>query len=256
MAREHAVATSSRWSRRPSRGARKTAASPTWINEVFVNSSQLYYPKGSLTGLLLDISIRDATDNRHSLDEVARSLYTRFYKQGKGFRTADLLALLTEARPAGRGRVLSDATSTDGTPLPYEQILPKAGIAVERALPRRRRSWVSRPGPRRTSSSGVVPGGAGGGRRAAWPETRSSRSATCPPRPTRTGAPTFRRPLPGQGGDRRFRIVVRRDGQVADAQRDCARSGPSTCASCPRPRARTPKAARIWHGLATGTVEN
>src|SRR6266566_4475510 len=29
----------------------------TWIHEVYVNSSQLYYPKGSLLGFLLDISI-------------------------------------------------------------------------------------------------------------------------------------------------------------------------------------------------------
>src|SRR5439155_1604127 len=35
----------------------------TWIHEVFVNSSQLYYPKGALTGMLLDVALRDATDN-------------------------------------------------------------------------------------------------------------------------------------------------------------------------------------------------
>src|SRR5437879_10316347 len=68
----------------------------TWINEVFVNSSQLYYPKGALTGMLLDISMRDATDNRAGLDDVTRALYTRFYQQHKGFTTADLLALLRE----------------------------------------------------------------------------------------------------------------------------------------------------------------
>src|SRR3989449_9171629 len=68
----------------------------TWINEVFVNSSQLYYPKGSLTGLLLDVSIRDASDNQHSLDDVMRALYTRFYQKQKGFTTQDLLGLLRE----------------------------------------------------------------------------------------------------------------------------------------------------------------
>src|SRR5207245_2864856 len=63
----------------------------TWIKEVYVNSSQLYYPKGSLLGFLLDISIRDATDNAHNLDEVMRALYTRYYRENKGFQTADLL---------------------------------------------------------------------------------------------------------------------------------------------------------------------
>src|SRR5207245_4735504 len=66
----------------------------TWINEVFVNSSQLYYPKGALTGMLLDVSIRDATDNRKSLDDVMRGLYARFYQKQKGFTTGDLLGLL------------------------------------------------------------------------------------------------------------------------------------------------------------------
>src|SRR6266850_6025996 len=73
----------------------QTCALPiSWINEVYVNSSQLYYPKGSLLGMLLDISIRDATDNAHSLDDVMRALFTRYYRQGKGFSTSDLLAEL------------------------------------------------------------------------------------------------------------------------------------------------------------------
>ena len=68
----------------------------TWINEVYINSSQLYYPKGSLLGFLLDISIRDASDNAHSLDEVMRALYTKYYRQSRGFLTADLLKELLQ----------------------------------------------------------------------------------------------------------------------------------------------------------------
>jgi predicted metalloprotease with PDZ domain len=68
----------------------------TWIDEVFVNSSQLYYPKGSLLGLLLDVSIRDATNGAKSLDDVTRTLFTRFAARRRGFTTADLLALLRE----------------------------------------------------------------------------------------------------------------------------------------------------------------
>jgi len=101
----------------------------TWISEVFVNSSQLYYPKGSLTGMLLDIAMRDATDNAHSLDDVMRALYTRFYGAGKGFTTDNLLSLLREFG-------LRDVDDfyrryiNGREPLPYEAILPKAGIAV------------------------------------------------------------------------------------------------------------------------------
>src|SRR5439155_684111 len=109
----------------------------TWINEVYVNSSQLYYPKGSLTGLLLDVSIRDASDNRFSLDDVMRALFTRFYKQGKGFRTADLLALFKEMGMPDADGFYQRYINGRG-PLPYDSVLPKAGIVVTRrttALP-------------------------------------------------------------------------------------------------------------------------
>src|SRR5216110_3509777 len=105
----------------------------TWIHEVYVNSSQLYYPKGSLLGFLLDISIRDATDNAHNLDEVMRALYTRYYRQNKGFSTADLLSEL-------RGAGMPDADTfyrryIDGRDsLPYETVFAKAGLAFHRQI--------------------------------------------------------------------------------------------------------------------------
>src|SRR5881392_3328096 len=103
----------------------------TWINEVFVNSSQLYYPKGSLTGLLLDVAIRDATDNKSGLDEVTRALYARFYQRHKGFTTADLLALLREfGMPDVDGFYQRYVNGRE--PLPYEAVFSKAGVAVTR----------------------------------------------------------------------------------------------------------------------------
>jgi len=105
----------------------------TWIHEVNINSSQLYYPKGSLLGFLLDISIRDATDNAHNLDEVIRALYTRYYRQNKGVTTADLLR---ELRTAGMPDV--DAFYSryiDGRDsLPYGPVFAKAGLAFTRQV--------------------------------------------------------------------------------------------------------------------------
>jgi predicted metalloprotease with PDZ domain len=105
----------------------------TWIHEVYVNSSQLYYPKGSLLGLLLDISIRDATDNAHNLDEVIRALYTRYYRQNKGFTTADLLR---ELRTAGMPDVDTFYRRyVDGRDsLPYATVFPKAGLVFNRQI--------------------------------------------------------------------------------------------------------------------------
>lgn len=103
----------------------------TWINEVFVNSSQLYYPKGALTGMLLDISLRDATDNRRGLDDVMRALYTRFYQKQKGFTTGDLLALLREfGMPDADAFYRHYIQARD--PLPYESVFAKAGLTFVR----------------------------------------------------------------------------------------------------------------------------
>src|SRR5437879_10106527 len=65
----------------------------TWIHEVYVNSSQLYYPKGSLIGFMLDISISDANDNAQTHAEVMRALITRYLRTHKWFR---LELLITE----------------------------------------------------------------------------------------------------------------------------------------------------------------
>src|SRR5258705_13925881 len=103
----------------------------TWINEVFVNSSQLYYPKGAVTGMLLDVAVRDATDNVHSLDDVMRALYTRYYQKGKGFTTDNLLSLLREfGMPDVDGFYQRYINGRD--PLPNEAVFAKAGINVIR----------------------------------------------------------------------------------------------------------------------------
>src|SRR5437867_6277118 len=105
----------------------------TWIHEVYINSSQLYYPKGTLLGFLLDISIRDATDNAHTLDDVMRALYTRYYRQSKGFLTADLLSELRAAgMPDVDGFYRRYIDGRDS--LPYETVFAKAGIVFNRQI--------------------------------------------------------------------------------------------------------------------------
>jgi len=106
------------------------ASVDTWSRPTFVDEAQYYYPKGALLGLMLDIRIRAATGNRHSLDDVMRALLADFWARGRGFTTADLLALIRAwdggvddfYRSYIRGR----------EPLPYDSVLPRGGIAVER----------------------------------------------------------------------------------------------------------------------------
>jgi predicted metalloprotease with PDZ domain len=103
------------------------ASLSTWIHPVD-GSGYVYYPKGSLAGLLLDILIRDASDNRASLDNVIRDLYTRCYKAGKGFTLDDWWQAVSRA--AG-GKPFEDFARgyIDGRePFPYATVLPLAGL--------------------------------------------------------------------------------------------------------------------------------
>ncbi len=90
----------------------------------------IYYAKGSLAGLLLDIQIRDGSDNRHSLDDVLRELYRSDYRNGRGFTGDDWWSAV--ARAAG-GRSFADFYSryVDGRePFPWAETLPLAGMML------------------------------------------------------------------------------------------------------------------------------
>lgn len=93
--------------------------------------SELYYPKGALAGLMLDIAIRDATNNRASLDEVMRDLYTRTYKQQKGFTNDQWWASVSRAA-GGKSFVEFYARYVDGRErLPLDSMLRFAGLMLQ-----------------------------------------------------------------------------------------------------------------------------
>jgi len=110
--------------------ALEDASLSTWIHPTD-GSQYIYYPKGSLAGFALDIMIRDASDNRHSLDDVMRELYRTTYKAGRGFTGADWWGAVSRA--AG-GRSFADfaAKYVDGRePYPWAQVLPLAGLRIQ-----------------------------------------------------------------------------------------------------------------------------
>jgi predicted metalloprotease with PDZ domain len=107
--------------------ALEDASLSTWIHPTD-GTQYIYYPKGSLAGLMLDILIRDASDNRRSLDDVMRGLYRTTYKKGRGFTAADWWRAVSTA--AG-GRSFADFNTkyVDGRePFPWDQVLPLAGL--------------------------------------------------------------------------------------------------------------------------------
>ncbi len=110
--------------------ALEDASLSTWIGPTD-GTQYLYYPKGSLVGLLLDIMIRDASDNKRSLDDVLRETYRSTYKKGRGYTAQDWWSTVSKA--AG-GRSFADFNTRyiDGRePLPYAQVFPLAGMRLK-----------------------------------------------------------------------------------------------------------------------------
>lgn len=100
----------------------------TWVGTP-EGTRYLYYPKGALVGLLLDIAIRDASDGARSLDTVLRELYEQEYRRGSGVTDAEFWA--AAERAAGRDLDEFRARWVAGRdPLPYDSILPLAGLRV------------------------------------------------------------------------------------------------------------------------------
>jgi predicted metalloprotease with PDZ domain len=107
------------------------ASIDTWIHPVD-GTQYTYYPKGSLAGFMLDIMIRDASDNQHSLDDVMRELYTTVYKNGRGFTSGDWWSAVSRA---ASGKSFADfaARYIEGREeFPWDRVLVLAGMRVAR----------------------------------------------------------------------------------------------------------------------------
>jgi predicted metalloprotease with PDZ domain len=108
--------------------ALEDASLSTWIHPTD-GTGYLYYPKGSLAGLMLDIMIRHASGNRRSLDDAMRLAYRGTYKAGRGFTGTDWWAAVRAA--AGRPFPGFNERYIDGRePFPWDSILPLAGLRM------------------------------------------------------------------------------------------------------------------------------
>jgi predicted metalloprotease with PDZ domain len=79
---------------------------------------------------MLDVLIRDASDNRQSLDDAMRAVYTATYKRGRGFTGSDWWGAVSRAA-GGKGFAEFYRRYVDGRdPFPYDSVLPLAGLRV------------------------------------------------------------------------------------------------------------------------------
>ena len=94
------------------------------------NYSVSYYTKGQVLGDLLDILIRDRTNNEKSLDDVLRGLNTDFAKQGKTYRDSLDIRLEAEKVVGGSFEAFFRDYVAAAEPLPYQQTLALAGLEL------------------------------------------------------------------------------------------------------------------------------
>ena len=109
--------------------ALEDASLQAWIGPTD-GTADLYYDKGSLAGLALDLLIRDASDGTRSLDDVMRELWDGPWKQGRGFTDDDFWNAVTRA--AG-GKAFGDFARRyiDGRePYPWDRWLPLGGWRI------------------------------------------------------------------------------------------------------------------------------
>jgi predicted metalloprotease with PDZ domain len=107
----------------------------TWLGKyAFYNRptrSISYYNKGELDGVLLDILIRSATNNRKSLDDVMRYLYAEFPARHRYYHgSADIEAAVDHV--AGKSFAGFFRRYVAGTAeIPWNRMLGRAGLGVE-----------------------------------------------------------------------------------------------------------------------------
>src|SRR5579862_1899123 len=89
-----------------------------------------YYDKGQILGVLLDLDIRDATDNRKSLDDVFRRMNEEYAKKGKFYDDSNGIRAAVE-EIAGKSFEDFFTRYVSGTvEIPYNKFLTVAGLEL------------------------------------------------------------------------------------------------------------------------------
>jgi len=112
----------------------------TWFNGDTVtqpnnlkNTNYSYYDGGQIMGHILDFAIRQDTNNRKSLDDWMRLLYSRYALPKPGFLPDDAVKAASEVAGVDVSEIFSKYISGK-EPIPYERYFAFAGIAVEKKL--------------------------------------------------------------------------------------------------------------------------
>ena len=89
-----------------------------------------YVMAGHVIGVLLDLSIRQDTNGRASLDDVMRTLYQETYKRGRGYTTEDVIGIINRITQRNYQEFFDRYISGIEVP-PYDKILGYAGYRLD-----------------------------------------------------------------------------------------------------------------------------
>jgi predicted metalloprotease with PDZ domain len=114
------------------------ASYETWKDGPFgrsgdeANKTISYYDKGPVVGLLFDFAIRHETNNKHSLDDVMRTLYRTYYqKKKRGFTEEEFKAVVKQVAGNPLSELFEYVYTTKE--IDYPKYLAYGGLEIDTA---------------------------------------------------------------------------------------------------------------------------
>ena len=119
---------------RPAHGsgkASKQSSVETWLETYDgynrPDRSISYYNKGQILGVLLDLSIRDSTDNHRCLDDVMRRMNEKYAQQGRFYNDSDDIRAVVEEVSGASYEDFFRRYIAGTDEIPYDSFLSAAG---------------------------------------------------------------------------------------------------------------------------------
>jgi predicted metalloprotease with PDZ domain len=122
-----------------------------------------YYNKGEIVGDMLDLAIRDATDNHKSLDDVLRRMYDVYAQQGRFYDDSQGVEAIAEEVAGAQFDDFFRRYVAGTDEIPYDKFFNAAGLELKvekRAAPALGFWTTNRSPDAQTRVSQVVPGSA------------------------------------------------------------------------------------------------
>jgi predicted metalloprotease with PDZ domain len=116
-----------------------------------------YYTQGQNLGALLDLSIRQDTSGTRSLDDAMHTLYQEFYKRGRGFTNADVIAVINRLTRRDYADFFRRHITGVEVP-PYDKIFSYAGYRFQKTTEKVARFGINfNPSPEGAQVTNVLP---------------------------------------------------------------------------------------------------